>query len=77
MIVASLHGHTNHADARGGSAIYGASPTGFGVYVHSTAGMGAQGAGSGITAAEAQQWGWKIVYLASEDPQRNYLRVST
>ena len=38
VIVASLHGNKNNADARGGNAIYHASTTGFTVYVHSTAG---------------------------------------
>ena len=81
VIVASLHGSTNHADARGGNAIYSASPTGFRVYVHSTAGTNTgtngglfhQGTGGngGITAQEAQQWGWKIVYLAQEKGASN------
>ena len=38
VIVASLHGNKNNADARGGNAIYHARPDGFTVYVHSTAG---------------------------------------
>ena len=72
VIVASLHGTTNHADARGGSSIYSATPNGFRVYVHSTAGTGATGTvGTGITPAEVMQWGWKIVYLASEDPMHS------
>jgi hypothetical protein len=61
-IVASLHGDANHADARGANAIYSATKDGFRVYIHSTNGM--QG---GVTPQEAMQWGWKIVYLASDD----------
>lgn len=62
VIVASLHGDTNHADARGANAIYSATKDGFRVYIHSTTGL--QG---GITPQDAVQWGWKIVYLASDD----------
>ena len=78
VIVASLHGNKNNADARGGNAIYHASPTGFRVYVHSTAGTNTGTAGNlfhqghgGITVQEAQQWGWKIVYLAQEKGASN------
>ncbi len=77
VIVASLHGHSNHADARGGSAIYSATPEGFHVYVHSTAGTNSQGAGGGITVEEVRQWGWKIVYLATEDPVSSRARCSS
>jgi hypothetical protein len=62
VIVASLHGNTNHADARGANAIYSATKDGFRVYIHSTNGM--QG---GVTVQEAMRWGWKVVYLASDD----------
>ena len=63
-----------------GSWSHSASPTGFRVYVHSTAGTDTacglcgphQGPGNGgITAQEAQQWGWKIVYLAQEKGASN------
>lgn len=76
VVVASLHGHSNHADARGGSAIYSLNPQGFRVYVHSTAGTNRLGASGGISVTEAQQWGWKIVYLATEDPVSSSARYS-
>ena len=66
VIVSALHGTQNNADARGGNAIYAASPEGFTVYVHSTA-----GANNRISVNEVNQWGWKIVYLATLDSRHS------
>lgn len=65
----AVHGNGNHADARGGNAVYSVTKTGFRVYVHSTTGtgaadaMGVATAGTGITPTEATLWAWHIQYL--------------
>ena len=55
LYFASLQGNTQHAWAKGTHAIYQPTATGFRMYIHR----------SGVSTSEANQWGWRINWVAT------------